>query len=79
MFAYCFQSGEIYIGRRVPKGAIPIRKGRKKDLEKLLDATATLAYDNKTLLVPGIRLAETPEGKLKALLSYIKWLDGRKP
>ena len=75
MIAYCWKSGQIMIGRRVPQGALPIIKGSKKDLEKTIQGSATLAYDNKTWLVPGIRTCKDP---LQALLNYIGWLEGRK-
>jgi len=76
MIAYCWKSGQIEIGKRVPDGALPIIKGTRKFLESTIHGTATLAYDNKTWLVPGIRTSSDP---LQALLDYTKWLTDRKP
>lgn len=73
--AYCYASGQIRVGKKVPKGALPITSGPEKPLRKLIHATATLAYDNKTWLVPGIRLVPTEKEKLDALYAYIDWIE----
>jgi len=75
MVAYCWQSGQIGIGRKAPEGTLPIITGTRKELEDTIQGTATLAYDNKTWLVPGIGLAETWADKLEALAKYVKWLN----
>mgnify|MGYP000849573698 FL=1 len=70
-YAYCFQSGEIEFGPRVPNGALPIVDGPDADVHRVVTANARLAYDNETWLVPGI-----PEGegegdeKLDALFAF---------
>lgn len=77
MFAYCYQSGLIEFGRSVPKGALPIIKGRPKQVRRTVEATAVLAYDNETLLVPGVGTAKTELGKYAAYCHYRNWLLSR--
>lgn len=72
--AYCYASGQIHVGKKVPEGALPIISGPEKKVRNLVHATATLAYDNKTWLVPGIRLAPTQKEKLDVLFAYIDWI-----
>jgi len=76
MIAYCYQSGQIEFGNRVPKGALPIMHGKAKDVKSKIQGTAVLAYDNKTWLVPGIRTHK--DGPLQALIDYVNWIGGTK-
>jgi len=75
--AYCYASGQIHVGKKVPKGALPIITGPEKKVRDLIHATATLAYDNKTWLVPGIGLAPTQKEKYDALVAYVAWINPR--
>lgn len=77
MHAYCFRSGEIEFGRQTPKGAIMLARGQAKPLKALIEPAARLAYDNSTLLVPGIPEADTNKDAEQALLSFLGWLRKR--
>ncbi|MBN9477383.1 MAG: host nuclease inhibitor protein [Bordetella sp. SCN 67-23] len=77
-YAYCWASGQIEFGTQVPEGAIWIVRGRDTSVRHLIDATARLAYDNTTLLVPGIPEAENQKVAGDALARFLTWL-GSKP
>jgi hypothetical protein len=71
MIAYCYASGQIEIGRRVPKGALSLRlRGPRKKLEDFLAGCARLAYDNDTWLVPGVPEAPNQKVALDALFRF---------
>jgi hypothetical protein len=84
MYAYCWASGLIQFGRKVPEGAIAIASG---PAEPLRDAITTYARHGKgastgCLLVPGVPEApESPEDKLKgdALAAWLDWCAARRP
>lgn len=75
--AYCYASGQIKIGTKVPVGALPIISGPENKLRAVIQGTARLARDNKTLLVPGIPEAPNQEEALNALFAYIGWIEPR--
>ncbi|AQU89228.1 hypothetical protein B0W47_16745 (plasmid) [Komagataeibacter nataicola] len=82
MYAYCYRGGQIEFGEKMPEGALPL--GNDEDSKKLMDAVRTnarLAYDNKTLLVPGIPEAGSDDDALEAWRYFreiIEWrLEGR--
>ncbi|KAF1009087.1 MAG: hypothetical protein GAK28_00720 [Luteibacter sp.] len=77
MIAYCYANGVIYFGTKVPHGAIAIASGPELPLREHIAATARLAYDNTTLLVPGVPEAEDQEAKLDALITHLHWLSKR--
>lgn len=77
MVAYCYADGEILFGATVPNGAIEIARGPELALRKHIAATARLAYDNETLLVPGVPEAADQDAKLDALIAHLKWLSER--
>lgn len=53
--AYCFASGHIQFGLKVPAGAIGIAIGEQEVLFEIIQATAELSrHDNETLFVPGV-------------------------
>jgi len=76
--AYCCASGQIRVGTKVPDGALPIISGPEKEIRKLIRATATLAGDEKTWLVPDVRPAGTLKEKIDALIMYKKWINRRR-
>ena len=76
-YAFCFASGEIAFGPRVPKGALAIAKGREDVLRDLICAAARHAYDNVTLLVPGIPEAPNQIAAVDALMDWGHWLAQR--
>lgn len=78
MYAYCWATGLIQFGRTVPKGAIPIARGRDKPLRDRIDVLARhgKGASDGLLLVPGVPEApESPDDKLKgdALAAWIDW------
>lgn len=77
MHAYCFRSGEIEFGRQTPKGAIMLARGPAKPLKALIEPAARLAYDNSTLLVPGVPEADDDNAATRALSSFLGRLRKR--
>lgn len=73
MRAYCWASGQIELGRRVPDGAIQIMAGPPKKLRDFVEVRSRHAYDGKTLLVPGIPEAPYQRQGLKALRRWLSW------
>lgn len=49
----CDAGGILYIGKKNPRGALPVAYVSEDDIGQL-HAHCRLAYDNKTYLVPGI-------------------------
>lgn len=72
--AFCDRRGVIEIGAKVPEGRLPLCRGRRAALERLMCAAARHAYDGKTLLVPGIPEADTDEQALDAAVRFRAWL-----
>lgn len=66
MHAYCYRSGEIGFGFTIPDGALPLGMGRAKNLREIVEVNSRIAYDGKTLLVPGIPEADTDDVALAA-------------
>lgn len=77
MYAYCFANGVIKFGQWVPKGAIKMAKGKAGPLRTVITATARLAYDSSTLLVPGVPEAPNQDEGLMALSKHLAWLSKR--
>jgi hypothetical protein len=77
MIAYCYRSGQIRFGRKVPEGAIQVAKGPAKPLRNLIRCVSRQAYDGTTLLVPGIPEAETESQAEDALRRFLAWLAPR--
>ena len=76
--AFADSAGVIRIGKRCPKGALPI--GRRRHfftLHGAISAVARLAYDNETLLVPGVPEAKTDDEDLNAVVTFTKAGDTR--
>ncbi len=76
--AFADRSGVIGFGQKCPRNALPI--GHDTDLDKLktmVSAIARRAYDNETLLVPGIPEAATTCDALNAILSFSSKLESR--
>lgn len=73
MHAYCWASGQIEFGRKVPDGAIRFASGRAEVLRKAIGPAARLSYDNETLLVPGIPEAADQSDAGDALARWLDW------
>ncbi|HAF44690.1 MAG TPA: host nuclease inhibitor protein [Gallionellaceae bacterium] len=77
MIAYCYRSGQIRFGRKVPEGAIQVAVGPAKPLRELIRNVARHAYDGVTLLVPGIPEAASDEDAGDALQRFLVWIAPR--
>lgn len=58
MHAYCWKSGRIDLGKSNPEGALHIAKGPARLLRPIIEAQCRWAYDNQTMLVPGVPEAD---------------------
>lgn len=77
LIAYCYASGQIRFGYSVPAGAIEIARGKASVVRRQIAATSRIAYDNKTLLVPGVPEAVDQETACDALIQHRAWLAER--
>ncbi|BAE49259.1 hypothetical protein [Paramagnetospirillum magneticum] len=77
IFAYCYASGQIEFGPRVPQGALAIAKGREDALRDLMCGTSRHAYDGETLLVPGVPEAPNQMAAVEKLIAFCDWLAER--
>lgn len=79
--AYCWRSGEIEfasIEADIPDGAILFYKHTSKEkLHEAVSVCARHAYDEETLLVPGIPEAENDKQAIEALLRFRSLLEER--
>lgn len=71
-YAYCWRSGVVRFGRHVPEGALEILRAPKgsRTLKKAVRPWCRLAYDNKTLLVPGVPEAKNENTALEAVIKF---------
>ncbi len=77
-YAYCDRTGTIEFGETVPDGRLPIAKhDDRAQLEEKVGVVARLAYDNVTLLVPGIPEADDDESALEALEDMVEQVKKR--
>jgi hypothetical protein len=77
LIAYCWRSGVIEFGTKVPEGCIEIARGKESVVRKAISATARMAHDNKTLLVPGVPEAADDQAAGDALAAHLQWLKKR--
>lgn len=61
MKAVCWASGRIDLVERKPKGSLLIAKGPRRRLMAALQLRARMAFDGKTMLVPGVPEAKEME------------------
>jgi hypothetical protein len=91
MIAYCYASGLIEFGQRIPDGAIIIASGDAKAVRGLIESTARHGYSthlvrgrptmipgSDTLLVPGVPEAVDQSHGISALCDYKEWIAGHK-
>lgn len=69
-YAYCWRSGKIEFGPKVPAGALPIGRGGKVFREKVEVHARLSRDDNETLLVPGIPEANNSNEAIAALSAF---------
>ena len=67
---YCSRDGVIGIGRRAPRGSLPLVSARGRNLRRIVEVVARHAYDGRTLLVPGIPEATSDVEALEAARSF---------
>ncbi len=67
MKAFCYRKGQIGFGRSVPDGALLLGSGPARTLREKVSGLARHAYDNITLLVPGVPEAPDDTAALKAV------------
>lgn len=67
--AYAYASGNVGFGEHAPKGALSIGTVKTSKLDSF-KAHCRLAYDNETLLVPGVPEAEDQTAGVDALLKF---------
>lgn len=79
MHAYCYASGRIEFGPKIPDGALPIAKGPDRALRDFLCGVSRHAYDGETLLVPGIPEAPNQSAALDALKRFTTWITKSAP
>lgn len=72
MFLMAWASGQMEIGSRLKKGALPIYKGSEVHCKQAMER-GRLAYDNKTWLVPGVPEEEDKIVAVDALINFKKW------
>lgn len=77
MFAYCWASGEIAFGEKVPKGALDIAQGEGAEFKAIIEVCARHAYDGEILLVPGLPEATNEKERLDALLNFRQMVNDR--
>jgi hypothetical protein len=71
--AYCWATGKIGIGKTMPVGALPLAAGDKATLKEAVNALSTLAYDNKTRLIPGFFTSGNKD-KIEIVFEFSKLL-----
>jgi len=92
MRAYCYASGLIDFGDRVPLGAITIAAGRNKALRAFIEVHARHGYNTRLvkgrptkipgsdkLLVPGVPEVDDESDKLDALRKWCAWIGKHPP
>ncbi len=78
MIAYCWASGRIEFGRKLPDGALPVAKGPARALRADLQTTARHGYERGLLLVPGVPEAPTEDAAVDALVAFRQWANGKR-
>jgi hypothetical protein len=77
--AFCDRNGVIEFakGKKIPEGMLPIASGPARFIKQVIGVAARHAYDNKTLLVPGVPEAPTERKAGDALRAFCDWLKQR--
>jgi hypothetical protein len=92
MIAYCYASGLIEFGNKLPNGALPIAKGPAKKLLDFIEPVARHGYSTREvdgrptkipgsdcLLVPGVPEAPDQFTALNALQTFQSWIRHQAP
>ncbi len=75
--AFCFRSGLLQVAECVPEGALELALAPATVLVAAIEATARLAYDNATWLVPGVPEAPDEKKACDAVFDYQTMLNQR--
>ncbi len=75
LIAFVYRSGVIGFGKTIPGNALELIRGKASCLRKEVSTPARLAYDNKTILCPGVPEAESEADAIKALEKFRSWLE----
>ena len=76
--AYCWRSGVLEFGQRIPDGALPVDHGTERSVRRRVEVLARHAYDGQTLLVPGIPEAQDDDEALSAYERFKRVLDRKR-
>lgn len=92
MRAYCYAAGLIKFGPTIPDGALPIARGRAKQLQDFIEVRARHGYATRKvkgrltkipgsdcLLVPGVPEAPNQTAAVDALIAWCRWLRKTSP
>lgn len=77
MIALCYASGVIVFARVVKPGTLPIAQAPAARLRKVISSLARMAYDGKTMLVPGLPEAGDWEQRSVALARFSAMVNKR--
>jgi hypothetical protein len=72
--AYCYPSGLIDFGTKIPKGATIIARGPEKELRDFISAKARCYGQSRSLLVPGVPEAPNQFAAATALKTWSSWI-----
>jgi len=75
-FAFCWSSGLIQFGAKVPHGAIQLCRGARTTVVREVTAAARRGVAGQ-LLVPGVVEASTETLKADVLCVFLAWRNGR--
>jgi hypothetical protein len=75
--AYCWATGKIEFGESCPDGALFLVEDEEDTVRRTCMALARLAYDNVTLLVPGVPEAPDENAAVAAVLEFRSLLEQR--
>lgn len=82
--AYCWASGHIDFGSKVPDGAIEIARGQERAVRELVAVTARHGYRTERdgqrvtfFLVPGVPESNSQRSAGDALGAYLLWIKDR--
>ncbi|MBI1262975.1 MAG: host nuclease inhibitor protein [Rhizobiales bacterium] len=77
--AFCWRSGLVEFGVVIPKGARLLACNLDAERRATFETKCRLAYDGRTLLVPGVPEAASAFDAEKAVDRFIKWaVEGKK-
>lgn len=76
--AYCWRGGRIAVGTRCPEHALPLFRGSKHHLYKVIRGTARRGLGGISL-VPGVPEAATDNDAVDAVIAYRDWVLDKLP